>query len=422
MKEGYGKLKEITTEDLGFELEELAECPLEYFAREGARIILTVALNEEVEDFLGRKRYERKSEAPEGYRNGTRGKTLLCGSGEVKLDAPRVSESEVSFRSGILSRWKKKSEALLETIPMLYVEGLSTRDFKRALKPLLGKKGLSRSTVSRVNKELYEQFKKWRERDLSKEDLMYLFLDGYYLGTHKGRKEKDAILVAHGITRDGKRVLLAVDYGGKECADSWKSVIHDLNNRGLKKPSCVTSDGNPGLIRAIDDIWPGVPRQRCTNHRLANVLARIPKKRREEVKKVVNKIFYANSLEEAQAAASRFSDSYRNEFPEACRVLGTNLSDCLTYYRFPARHWNRIRTSNVIERAFREVRRRTDVVGRFPTPMSALVIVWAAIDDDRLKWRGIHMDAEHEKMIDVAVEELKTKPIKVRGFEWLKAE
>jgi len=309
----------------------------------------------------------------------------------------------------------------LEVIPLLYVEGLSTRDFKRALKPLLGEKGLSRSTVSRIGQELKAQFAAWRKRDLSGEDILYLFLDGFYLGVHKGRKEKDAILVVHAVRRDGSRTLLAVMYGGRESADAWKGLLHDLVERGLKIPALAISDGNPGLIRAIKDVLPDVPRQRCTKHRTDNVLARVPKKRREEVQKMLHRIFHAADLDEALKAAERFSARYCEEFPEACRVLGTDLEDCLTFFRFPARHWKRIRTSNVIERAFKEVRRRTNVVGRFPTPMSALVIVWSVIEQDRIRWHGIHMGADYEKRIDDAVLELRRKPIEVKGFEWLEA-
>jgi transposase-like protein len=306
-------------------------------------------------------------------------------------------------------------------IPQLYIEGLSTRDFKRALEPLLGETGLSRSTVSRINQGLKAGFASWRQRRLADEDVVYLFLDGFYLGVHQGRPEKDAILVAHGVRRDGSRVLLSVMYGGRECTDGWKGVVHDLVERGLKPPVLAVSDGNPGLIRALKDVLPGVPRQRCTKHRTTNVLARVPKKRQAEVNRALSAIFHAADLDEALKAAERFSACYRDEFPEACRVLGTDLADCLTFFRFPPRHWKRIRTSNVIERAFREVRRRTNVVGRFPTPVSAMLVVWSVIDHDRIKWRGLHMDAEQERRIGEAVIELEKAPIEVRGFEWLAA-
>lgn len=421
MKKAYSKTADLTIEELGFDIEQLSGNYLDHFACEGAKLILTVALNEEVARFLGRNRYERNPKATKGYRNGSRRRTFYCGSGEVDVDVPRVCGTAEPFRSQIISRWRKVSDKILQVVPQLYLEGLSTRDFRRALSPLFGGKSLSRSSVSRINVELKEQFNAWRKRDLSDEDLIYLFLDGVYMGVYKGRREKEAILVAHGVRRDGKRVLLSVMLGGKESSDSWKSLIHDLIDRGLKMPQLVISDGNPGLIRAVKDIWPELARQRCTKHRTANILKRIPKKRQEEVNNALRRIFYANSEQEAIEAAKRFSERYRDEFPEACRILGTDLEDCLTYFRFPPRHHKRIRTSNVIERAFREVRRRTNVVGRFPTPASALVVVWGVMEEDRIKWRGLHVDDNHHAIIEAAVIELKEKPIEVKGFEWLEA-
>jgi putative transposase len=421
MARRYDRRCELATEDWGFEKDELVGNDLDFYAREGARLILTVMLHEEVETFLGRGRYERKPGSRQGSRNGSRERPFQCGSGTVEVPVPRVRDTEEPFRPATVSGWRKKSAALLSVIPQLYIEGLSTRDFRRALRPLLGETGLSRSTVSRITQELKGDFAAWRRRSLADEDIVYLFLDGFYLGVRRGRSEKDAILVAHGVRRDGNRVLLSVMYGGRESADGWKGVLHDLLDRGLKPPALAVSDGNPGLIRALKDVLSDVPRQRCTKHRTSNVLLRVPRKRQTEVKQALAAIFHAADLDEALKAAERFSTRYRDEFPEACQVLGTDLADCLTFFRFPPRHWKRIRTSNVIERAFREVRRRTDVVGRFPTSMSAMLVVWSVIDHDRIKWRGLHMDAEQERRIGEAVIELEKKPIEVRGFEWLAA-
>jgi len=412
---------DLTSEELGFELEELFGQPLEFFAREGARVLLEVALEEEVSEFLERGRYERRADAPSGYRNGKKNRKVQCGSGEVEVRRPKVTGAEREFYSRLLQRWQRKSDALLEVIPLLYVEGLSTRDFKRALKPLWGKSGLSRSSISRANQALKESFEKWRRRDLSGEEIVYLFLDGYYLGVRMGVREKEGLLLAHGVRRDGSRVLLAVHLGGRESTESWKGVLDDLTERGLKAPRLVITDGNPGLIRALKDIWPDVPRQRCTVHKTRNVLARVPRKHREQVKRALNKIFHAASLEDALRAANEFERKYGKLFPTATEVLGKGLSDCLTFYRYPERHWKRIRTSNVLERAFREVRRRTDVVGRFPDEMSAMAVVFGVLEEDRLKWRGLRMADEENERIEAAVIHLRMEPIVVEWAELLKA-
>ena len=251
-------------------------------------------------------------------------------------------------------------------IPLLYVEGLSTRDFRRALKPLWGESGLSPSSVSRANRALKESFNNWRRRDLSLEEIVYLFPDGIYLGVSGGSREKEAILVAHGINREGKRVVLHLSLGGRESTESRKGTINDPVGRGLKPPQLIISDGNPGLLRAIKDIWPQVPRQRCIVHRMRNVPAK-------------------------------------------------HLEECFTFYRFPERHWKYIRTSNVLERAFKEVKRRTKVVGRFPTETSALIMVFGILEEKKLKWQKVTMRPEDIAWIEETTKLLEEEPIRL-GF------
>jgi putative transposase len=293
MKKGYHKGQELTISELGLSLEDLRSQPLELFAREGARLLLTVALEEEVTDALKRRPYERSQGKIRGYRNGHRERQVNCGAGIIEIPMPRVSDTEETFRSQLLEVWQRRSKLLEETIPLLYVEGLSTRDFKRALSPLWGKSGLSRSSISRANKALKDAFDNWRHRDLSLEEIIFLFLDGIYLGIRGNSRSKEAVLVAHGITRDGKRVVLHLSLGGSESTESWKGVLNDLVERGLRQPQLFITDGNPGLLKAIKDVWPEVPRQRCAVHRIRNVLARVPKKKQDEVRKALHRIFYA---------------------------------------------------------------------------------------------------------------------------------
>jgi len=182
MEKGYHEGQDLTMSDLGLSLEELQGQPLELMAREGAKLVLSVALEEEVTEFLRCRRYERRGGQRRGYRNGHRERGITCGSGQIEVAVPRVSDTEGDFRSGLIEAWQRRSRVLEEVIPLLYVEGLSTRDFKRALRPLWGKSGLSRSSVSRANRSLKEAFNNWRNRDLSQEEVVYLFLDGIYLG------------------------------------------------------------------------------------------------------------------------------------------------------------------------------------------------------------------------------------------------
>ena len=417
MEKGYHKGQELTMSELGLSLEELAGQPLELFAREGARVLLTVALEEEVTAALKRRPYERRQGKVLGYRNGHRERQINCGAGSIEVPVPRVSDTGVTLHSQLLEAWQRRSKLLEETIPLLYVEGLSTRDFKRALKPLWGKSGLSRSSISRANKVLKEAFNNWRHRDLSLENVIYLFLDGIYLGVRGNSRNKEAVLVAHGITREGKRVVLHLSLGGRESTESWKGVLNDMVERGLRRPQLCITDGNPGLLKAIKDIWPEVARQRCAVHRIRNVLARVPKKKQDEVRKTLHRIFYAACLDDARDEARQFLFRHSREFPTACEVFAKHLEECLTFYRFPERHWKHIRTSNVIERAFKEVKRRTRVVGRFPNETSALVMVFSLLEEEKVKWQKVGMRTEDIAWIEEASKALEQEPIKLEFLE-----
>lgn len=416
MRKRYPKQPSVAIEDLGLSLDMVWDDPLEELARYGARVVLMSMLEAEVTDFLGARSYERSRERS-GSRNGRRPRKVSCGVGALELDYPKVRDTGQPFRSRILEAWQRKSQTLLSTLPSLYTEGLSTRDFDRALSPLWKETSLSRSTVSRANSEIKQAFQEWRKRSLADEDIIFLFLDGHYEGVRFGVKEKEAILVAHGVTRKGKRRLLGIYLGSRESTESWKMVIHDLNDRGLRRPLLVISDGNPGLIRAVKEVWPSVSRQRCVVHRMRNILARIPKKEQQRIRRELNRIFYAPSLEDAQEAARQFAAKWQNIYPNAVETLGRDLDDCLTFFRLPQRYWKRIRTSNSLERTFKEVRRRTRVIGRFPTEMSALSLIWAVMDQNARRWRGFVINDGHLSMIEAAIESLAEDPIAIQGFE-----
>ena len=390
----YAKIEEMSTADLGFSLDDVRGRSLNELARMGAKVVLEVALREEVGEFLGRDRYGRADADRPGYRNGKRTRRVQVGSGLVEVDAPKVTGALLPFASEVLPAWKRRGEEMEETIVQLYAEGLSTRDFRRALGQLWGDAGLSKSSVSRANKTLHEAFSTWRKRDLSGEDILYLFLDGVYLKMRAGKSPAEAVLVAHGIAADGQRTLLGVMLGGRESEASWKSLLEHLEERGLQPPALVIHDGNQGMAKALKAVWKEVPRQRCIAHKMRNVLARVPKANQGEVKRALRNLFYAPCLDEALEAVKAFAAKYGKRFPTACGILARDLGDCLAFYRFPEMHWKRLRTSNVIERAFREVRRRTNVVGRFPGETAALTLIWATLEQDRLKWRGVQMDED----------------------------
>lgn len=411
----------IAMEKLGLKVGEIEGDPIEELGRYAARLVLTSYLHAEVTEHLGAGLYERTEERC-GSRNGTRVRKVSLGLGTVELDYPKVRETEETFHSGILGAWQRKSATLVGTLPNLYVEGLSTRDYERALGDLWVGTGMSRSTVSRANEKIKEGFQEWRRRSLEGEEIAYLYLDGYYQGVRFGTNGKEALLIVHGIRADGSRTLLGVYLGEHESTESWKLALQDVIARGLKRPFLVISDGNPGLIRALKDTWgKKLARQRCIVHKTRNVLSRVPKTEQAGVRRELNKIFYAPSLEEALKQAELFAETYKNIYPSAVETLGRDLADSLTFFRLPPRHWARIRTSNPLERALREVRRRTRVIGRFPTEIAALSLVWSVMDTDSKNWRGIIMDEYHRDKLSHGILSLEANPIQIGWLDKLLA-
>jgi len=400
------------SEILGQDIQAVCREGLDGLARAGARAVLETALRAEVTEFLGRLRYERGG-AETGYRNGGRVRPVTCGSGSFKVRIPKITGAGRPFQGKTLKAYERTSDLIEEVIPLLYAEGLSVRDFGRALKPFWREAGLSRSSVSRANKRLYVEFDAWRKRDLSGVDVVYLFLDGYHERVRFGTSEKEGVLVAHAICGDGSREMLGLGLGPKESTEAWSGVVEDLKRRGLREPCLVISDGAPGLIAGVKASWPSVPRQRCVVHKVRNVVNRVPKAQQRSVEADVKKVFAAACLEEAIAAAESFLGKWGERFPTACEVFARDVGDCLTFYRFPEHHWKRIRTSNVLERAFKEARRRTRVVERFPTERSALVLIWASMEQDRLKWHGVKMSPELLDGVREAAAAVMAEPLRV---------
>jgi transposase-like protein len=194
------------------------------------------------------------------------------------VEIPKITGADESFSVQSIKAYERTSDMILKTIPLLYAEGLSTRDFHRALKPFWKKAGLSRSSISRANKQLHAEFDAWRRRDLSNLKVLYLFLDGVNERVRFGSAEKEGVLVAHAILEDGSRELLALELGPRETEAAWQAVLDHLVSRGLRAPKLVVSDGAPGLIKAVKQVWKNVPRQRCTAHKTRNVLNRVPRK------------------------------------------------------------------------------------------------------------------------------------------------
>jgi len=362
----------------------------------GARMMLQVALEEELTVFLGRDYYERLDEG-RGYRSGSKPRSIKIGSGEIEVEMPKVRDAGGPFHSEILPPRVRRMEEIEEVIPLLYMNGLSTRKVKRAVGKLLGKRGLSHQNVLRITGKIAEGFKEWKKRDLSQLRVVYLILDGIRLGVRAGTREKEAVLAAWAFLEDGRRELISVSLGNQESYSAWKGFLEDMIERGMKEPLLTVIDGCPGLIKAVEELLPGSEIQRCTKHRTENVLNKVLKGDRERVKESLRKIFYAPTYEHAKEAVEIFKGQWGRKYPSALECLLGGIELCLTYYKYPYRHWKRIRTTNAVERSFREVRQRVKGIGRFKDEERALTMVWWQMKE--LRWYGVSMTKEAKAIL-----------------------
>lgn len=386
------KSKKVMEKSFG---EAVPRASLAELSRIGARMMIEVALEEELLAFLGRDFYERLK-GKVGYRSGSKPRTVKIGSGDIEIRMPQVKKTGRPFHSQMLPPRQSRLEEIEEVIPLLYMNGISSRKVKRAVEKLLGKRGLSHQNVIRITGRIVEEFRAWRKRDLSGLKVAYLVLDGIRLGVRGGTKEKEAVLVAWAFLEDGSRELLGVSLGNGESHGAWKGFLDDLIERGLNEPLLVVIDGCPGLIKAVRETFPSADLQRCTKHRMENILCKVLKEDREKVKEALRKIFYAPTYEHAQEALEMFRRGWGRKYPSALECLMDEVEYCLTYYRYPYRHWRRIRTTNAVERSFREVRGRIRGM-RFGDEERALMMVYWQMKE--LRWNGVAMTSEARSIL-----------------------
>jgi putative transposase len=373
---------------------------LEEVARLSVRLVLQTALEAEVEEFLGRARYERRGDGDRpGSRNGHQPPmTVKTTMGAVALQRPKLRGTDQAFCSRLFGAGVTRTNALESLVISGWVRGLSDRDIEATLAEVLGPEAaLSKSTVSRICAAIGEEFAAWRARDLSGVRLDYLFLDASHFKMHPGAPA-EPVLAAWGIDVDGKPVFVGLAPASSESTDAWDDFLADLKERGLGAPLLGISDGAPGLIGAFDRAFPASLRQRCLVHRARNTLAKVSAHDQAEVKADFWAIFEVGDAEPGDQAvavarqqAAAFAATWQRRYPSAVACVTDDLASLTVHLRFPAEHWHRIRHSNLIERTFGETRRRTKVIGRLPGERSCLSLVWAVLDRASRGWRGLTM-------------------------------
>jgi putative transposase len=369
--------------------------PVEAVARLGARLIMQQALEDEVTEFLGRERYAR-ADVDDGaaiYRNGYEPRTVKTTSGAMELERPRIRcAGELGFESQVLGKGVARTHALEALIILGFLRGLSVRDVENLLEEALGEQVVGKSTVARICQHTRERYRAWCERRLDEHDLVYCYLDAIYLKLRPDDEPAEGVLVAWGLTLEGQKVLLGLQLGNRESYDCWLDFGRDLQARGMRAPALIIADGAPGIWKATRELWPGAIEQRCTVHALRNLTSKLPERLHRDVKvRYWAVLDEATSASDAKAGLLAMAGDYRRAYPSAMRVIDEHVDQLVAHLRFPLEHRKRTRSTNLLERTFVEVRRRTKIIGRFPGETSALSLIWAVLELASRGWRGITM-------------------------------
>ena len=346
--------------------------------------VLQEALEREQADVLGRGRYERHP-AARGYRNGYEDGTLKTAEGVLRVKVPQVRGLEDTYRSQIWTNLAKTSEHLKSLIVEMFVGGMSQRDIAAALETALGQFVLSKSSVSALTETLSQEYEAFRTRDLSGYDVAYLFIDTVYEPLRRWGS-KTGVLCVWGICVDGRKVLLSLSTTNSESYESCLEVLRDLIKRGLQTPVTITTDGAPGLIKAVDSMWPRSLRIRCWFHKMQNLAQKVPPQAWPAFKALVADMRDAPTFEEGQRRFERLLDQYQGTFPEVCRCLADDAEASLNHLKVPPRHRQYVRTSNLAERAFEEERRRTKVIPHLWDEASLVKLVFAVLIRVSERW------------------------------------
>ena len=350
------------------------------------QVVVQELLEGEQADYLGgRGRYERRTQGQVGSRNGYAPGRVRTAEGVFEVAMPQVRGAGQPFRSSLMGFLDGNSEVLERLVSEMYARGLSTRDVEDAFRDATGELLISKSAVSEITDRLWADYQAFISRDLSDIAVEYLFVDAVFESLRR-HGAKEALLVAWCIASDGRKHLVHLAVGNKESQACWTEFFRNMLGRGLRAPTTVTSDGAPGLIKAITTCFPASIRIRCWFHRLGNIRAKLPDETAGQVLAHVYAVRDAPTLDAARAAADRLVNTYGREYPAAVACFSDDLDALLAIHRVPVRHRIRVRTTNLAERSFVEERRRTKVIPRFTDEKAAMKLVFATLIRAADRW------------------------------------
>jgi transposase-like protein len=355
-------------------------------------MILTLA-EAELSEVLAVLPYERKGER-RGYRNGKRERWVSTGLGATVIELPRArlgqGEQEKEWQSRLIERYQRRARSVDSALLGCYLSGANGRRIRGALSPLLRGAPLSKSAISRIVGRLQSLFSEWRQRSLTGESVVFVYLDAIALRVRIANKVVSApVLVALGVKADGEKVVLDLELLGSESSECWGGFVEGLISRGLGRPRLVIIDGNKGLRAAVDKNWPGTQVQRCTVHKLRNLERHVPRHALEEVKSDYHRIIHAESLDQARKAYREFVLKWKKLAPKVVVSLEEAGEELLTFYSFPNSQWKSLRTTNAIERLNGEFRRRVKTQSSLPSAQAAELLLFGLIISGQIHMRRI---------------------------------
>jgi len=387
---------EYTRVDAATQARLVTDGVLEQICREGARRMLAEALQLEVAEYIDRFRNKRDGEGQRlVVRNGRHPqRKVVTGIGQIPVHQPRVHDRREGehFTSTILPAYMRRAPSIDTLIPALYLKGVSTSSFPEALEAILGKgvTGLSPASIVRL-KEVWEQeFQAWSKRDLQGKRYVYIWADAIYFNVRL-EKDRPCVLVVMGATQDGTKELLALQDGERESALSWKHLLLDLKDRGLKEGPCLAvADRALGFWKALEEVYPETLAQQCWVHKTANVLDKLPKRLQPDAKSLLHEMYMAVTREDARESYERFFTIYEDRCPKACECLRKDEDVLFTFYDFPAPHWCHLRTTNPIESTFGTIRHRSRQTKGCGSRTATLTMVFKLATAAEKTWRKLN--------------------------------
>jgi len=373
---------------------------IDELVREGARRMLAEALQAEVDAYIAQFIGERDERGRRlVVRNGThQPREVLTSAGAVEVTAPRVNDRRVDpetgerarFSSAILPPWCRKTPKITEVLPLLYLHGLSTGDFVPALGQFLGSTaGLSAPVITKLTETWKAEQRSFAARDLSGVDYVYLWADGIHVNIRL-EEHKLCLLVMIGVRADGRKELVALGDGYRESTESWADLLRDCARRGMRAPVLAMGDGALGFWGALREVFPQAREQRCWFHKIANVLAALPKSAHPGAKKALAEIWNAEDRRHALDAVRAFEAAYGAKFPKATAKITDDVEELLAFYDYPAEHWIHLRTTNPIESTFATVRHRTKITRGPGSRTAGLAMAFKLIEAAQARWRAVN--------------------------------